>query len=549
MLVAEAIGRALARKGTRHVFGLIGSGNFQVSNALVAGGVRFVAARHEGGAISMADAYAQVSGEVGLCSVHQGPGLTNTLTGLTEAAKSRTPLVVLAADTAAAAIRSNFRIAQDQLVASVGAVPERIYGPQTAVSDALRAWRRARSERRPVVLMLPLDIQAMECPYDAEAVSEPPMLRPARPARASVDEAVAALVRARRPLIIAGRGARNAGAGEPLEQLAEMLGALLATSAVGNGLFSKNGWALGISGGFASPTAAELIGQADVVLGAGAALNMWTTRHGRLLNPHATVIQIDHDADAIGAHERADVAVIGDVAEAARAMVHEVGRREYAGSGWRSPALAERIQHGAWHAEPYADAGDAHAIDPRTLSIALDQLLPRERTVAIDSGHFMGYPAMYLRVPDARGFVFTQAFQAVGLGLGSAIGAAVARPDRLTVAALGDGGAMIGLADLETVARLGLRMLIVIYNDAAYGAEVHHFAPHGHPLDLVRFPDVDFAALGRAVGLGGATVRCAADLAAVTDWLATGAQPGLVLDAKVVPTVVAEWLEEAFRGH
>src|SRR6185437_5902704 len=128
-------------------------------------------------------------------------------------------------------------------------------------------------------------------------------------------------------------------------------------------------------------------------------------------------------------------------------------------------------------------------------------------TVAIDSGHFMGYPAMYLKVPDERGVVFTQAFQAVGLGLGSAIGAAVARPDRLTVAALGDGGAMIGLADLETVARLRLRMLIVIYNDAAYGAEVHHFGPHGHPLGIVQFPDVDFAALARAVGLRGVTVR------------------------------------------
>ena len=177
------------------------------------------------------------------------------------------------------------------------------------------------------------------------------------------------------------------------------------------------------------------------------------------------------------------------------------------------------------------------------------ELLPVERTVAIDSGHFMGYPAMYLRVPDERGFVFTQAFQAVGLGLASAIGAAVARPDRLTVAALGDGGAMMALPELETVARLGLRMLIVIYNDAAYGAEVHHFGPLGHPVDLVQFPDVDFAALGRAVGLQGVTVRGVDDLQAVADWLSAGASPALVLDAKVVPTVVAEWLEEAFRGH
>jgi acetolactate synthase I/II/III large subunit len=159
---------------------------------------------------------------------------------------------------------------------------------------------------------------------------------------------------------------------------------------------------------------------------------------------------------------------------------------------------------------------------------------------------------MHLRVPDERGFVFTQAFQAVGLGLASAIGAAVARPERLTVAALGDGGAMIGLSDLETVARLGLRMLVVIYNDSAYGAEVHHFGPHGHPLELVQFPEVDFAALGRAVGLRGLTVRSVEDLQALKPWVAEldeDRTPGLVLDAKVVPTVVAEWLEEAFRGH
>ena len=125
----------------------------------------------------------------------------------------------------------------------------------------------------------------------------------------------------------------------------------------------------------------------------------------------------------------------------------------------------------------------------------------------------------------------------------------MARPDRLTVAALGDGGALMALPELETVARLGLRMLIVVYNDAAYGAEVHHFGPQGHPLDLVRFPDVDLAAIARAAGLAGAPVRRAADLGVLDGWLAGGATPALLLDAKVVPGVVAEWLEEAFRGH
>ncbi len=467
MLVAEAVGRTLAQLGPRTVFGLIGSGNFAVTNAMVAAGRQFVAARHEGGAICMADAYAQVTGELGMCTVHQGPGLTNTLTGLTEAAKSRTPLVLVAADTAAAAVRSNFRIAQEQLVASVGALPERVLSPETAIADATRAVHTAWLKRRPVVLMLPLDIQAMPCPPSAEPLS-PAMVPPSAPARPSLIEATDALVRGKKPLILAGRGARVSRAGHTLEALAETVGGLLATSAVANGLFAKNPWALGISGGFASPIAAELIAEADVVLGFGIALNMWTTRHARLLGPTATVIQIDDDPDALGAHHRVDLGIVGDAAETASALRHELERRGYEGSGWRSAALAERIQCGRWQTTPYPDAGDDGHIDPRTLSNRLDQLLPAERTVAIDSGHFMGYPAMYLQVPDDKAFVFTQAFQAVGLGLASAIGAAVARPDRLTVAALGDGGTMIGLADLETVARLGLRMLIVVFNDAAY---------------------------------------------------------------------------------
>lgn len=551
--VAEAVGRALAGLGAEHVFGVLGSGNFVVTNALVEHGATFLAARHEGGAISMADGYARVSGRVGVCSVHQGPGLTNMMTGLTEAAKSRTSLVVLAADTAASAIRSNFRIEQDNLVRSVGAVPERLHGPASAVADATRAWRRAEIERRPVVLMLPLDVQAVAAPDAALApaggVAPSPSLRPTRPSQAAIVEAAEILTRARRPLILGGRGAVLANAREPLERLGERLGALFASSANGNGLFAGSRWSLGISGGFAAPAALKLIPEADVVLSVGAGLNMWTTRHGRLLGPKATVIQVDAEADAIGAHHRVDVAVLGDAAEAARALLAELVRRDHAPSGWRSRVVAARIRSGTWKMTAHDDASTERQIDPRTLSAALDDLLPAERTVAVDSGHFMGYPPMYLRVPDAQGFVFTQAFQAIGLGLGSAIGAAVARPDRLTVAALGDGGAMMGLPEFETVARLGLRMLIVVYNDAAYGAEVHHFGPMGHPVELVQFPDVDFAALGRAAGLEGAPVRCRADLDVVTAWLARGGVPGLVLDAKVVPTVVAEWLEEAFRGH
>ncbi|MBO0682156.1 MAG: thiamine pyrophosphate-binding protein, partial [Candidatus Dormibacteraeota bacterium] len=358
-----------------------------------------------------------------------------------------------------------------------------------------------------------------------------------------------ALAGGRRPLIIAGRGAVLAGARQPLEALGERLGALLATSAVANGLFAGSPWALGISGGFASPAAAGLIAEADVVLGVGATLNMWTTRHGHLLSPTATVVQVDSDASALGAHHRVDVGVVGDAAESTRALLEDLEQRNLSGGGWRSPGVEERIAGGGWDREPYQDRSADRRIDPRTLSILLDQALPAERTVAVDSGHFMGWPSMYLRVPDAQGFVFTQGFQSVGLGLAGGMAAAIARPDRLAVAALGDGGALMAASELETVARLGLRMLIVVYDDAAYGAEVHHFGPMGGRLDTVRFPDTDIAALARGAGLEAATVRQPEDLAALRTWLGRGDGPALLLDAKVVPDVVAEWLEEAFRGH
>jgi thiamine pyrophosphate-dependent acetolactate synthase large subunit-like protein len=534
VLVAEAIGRALAAHGVDTVFGLLGSGNLTVTNALRDAGARFVAARHEGGAICMADGYARVSGKLPACSVHQGPGLTNTITGLTEAAKSRTPLLLLAADTPAAALRSNFRIDQAGLVEAVGAVAERVHGPDTALADVARAVRRARVERRAVVLMLPLDVQAGET--DFAPVVAAPELAPTRPAADSVAAAADILLSAQRPAIVAGRGAVLAGAGPALRRLGEACGAILATSAVANGLFAGDPYAVGIAGGFSSPTAARLLRESDVVIAFGAALNQWTTRHGTLLT--GTVIQVDRDEEAIAAHRPVDLGIVGDALATAEELLEALGGAGPTASR-RTPALADEIAAGAWRHVPY-DASTTH-VDPRTLSIALDDMLPAERTVVVDSGHFMGWPSMYLRVPDAAGFVFPQAFQCVGLALGNAIGAAIARPDRLTVAALGDGGALLALPEFETLGRLRLPILVVIYNDAAYGAEVHHFRPMGQAVDLAQFPDTDFVALAQAAGCWATD-----NIDDLRGWLANPDGP-MVLDAKIDPDIVAEWLEEAFR--
>jgi thiamine pyrophosphate-dependent acetolactate synthase large subunit-like protein len=589
----------------------------------------------------------------------------------------------------------------------VGAVPERLHTPASAVADVVRAHRRAALERRTVALMLPLDVQAAPTDPATAAVAVPPLglITRTEPSAEAVDAVANLLSAARFPAIVAGRGAVLADARGPLEDLADLTGAVLATSAVANGLFAGNPFAVGISGGFASPVAARLLAQADLVVAAGASLNMWTTRHGGLIGPHAKVLQIDTEVDAIGAHRPVDLGIVGDVAATAEALVAALRRREHANPGFHTDETAAAIVTGGWRHQPLAaaaaggapwpagaqgaistggqdatpaepargqgstpgepandtapgrpaaagigehdslaatgagpaasEAGDVamtmvggqdatpgepadvtaparpeaagigghngvaatgagpaasgagddavtvtsgHAgatgdrdggqIDPRVLSIRLHEMLPAERLLAIDSGHFMGWPAMYIDVPDPQAFVFTQAYQSIGLGLASAIGAALARPDRLTVAAVGDGGALMAAGELETLGRLGLPMLVVVYNDDAYGAEVHHFGPQGEPLDIVRFPDTDFAALARAAGTEAVTVRHIDDLAAVEHWIArwtartpasNPTEPGatgeasmlrpLVVDAKVDPTVVAEWLSEAFRAH
>jgi thiamine pyrophosphate-dependent acetolactate synthase large subunit-like protein len=160
--VAAVIARDIAGYGARRCFGLLGTANFKISHALVGAGVELISARHEGNAASMADAYAKATGELTLVSVHSGPGLTNAMTGIAEAAKSRTPLLVLAGDVPTGAVKSNFHINQAELVRSVGAISERIHTPRSAREDTLRAVNCALRDRQTVVLSLPLDVQDTE---------------------------------------------------------------------------------------------------------------------------------------------------------------------------------------------------------------------------------------------------------------------------------------------------------------------------------------------------------------------------------------------------
>lgn len=546
--VAAVIAKDLASYGARKCFGLLGTANFKISHALVEAGVELISARHEGNAASMGDAYAKSTGELTLVSVHSGPGLTNAMTGIAEAAKSRTPLVVLAGDVPTGNIKSNFHIEQAELVRSVGAISERIYTPNTAREDALRAVSRAMRDRQTVVLSLPTDVQDALLASNNAPLKLPPIRGRLSPDRAAVQRLVEAIARSERPLVLGGRGAVIAGAEPALIALADRTGALLATSVCGHGLFAGDPWSLGISGGFSSPIADELILDSDLILGFGVSLTHWTTKRGKLIAPGATIAQIDVEPAKLGYHTAVHHALLGDAKATAEALLAELDRSAVSRprAGRRNDKTRERIRSGDNHHSPYRDQSTAEFIDPRTLSNALDKILPSDRVVASDSGHFCGWVPQFLRVPNARASCLSHSFQSVGLGLASTIGLAIANPGKLAVLGAGDGGFMMSIADLETALRLKLRMCILIYNDSSYAAEVHFYKRHGYSIDIVQFPETDFAAIARGYGARAATIRTVADLEPVRVWVNEGAPGVFVIDGKISRDLEAHWHAEHF---
>lgn len=549
--VAAAVARSLARAGVERAFGVVGGGNVDVVAAMTAAGLRYTAARHEAGAVAMADAHHRASDRVSVCTTSHGAGLTNALTPLAEAVRHGSGLVLVSGD-APSAGRQHHDVDQRALLESLGAEVVLVSGRNASVA-ATGAVATAAARRRPVALLLPAGVAGQTAvaapePASTGAVRDPVAVRPTHAEAARLAELLAS---ASRPLLLAGLGAWRADAGPALERLGERLGAVLATTVMGAGTFAQNPWSVGVCGGFSSPAAARLTSEADVVVAFGASLDRFTLHGGRTLGRDATVVQVALTGGAAPAPApRADLVVRADVAETVRAVDGLLGPSRSRAGGWRERLgrTRRRTLAGGWHAELYTDRTGGGRVDPRTLTRELASKLPPSRTFVWDGGHFIAWPAQYWSATDPQGLIFTgAAFQCVGLGLAGAVGAAAARPERTVVLAIGDGGALMGLPELETLVRTGASALVVVYDDAAYGFEDHMYVRRGADPATVRFADTDFAGIARSLGAEAVTVRSPAALAAVDQWRERGCPGTLLLDCKVVGGVVAPFLKELVR--
>ncbi|ANJ27758.1 thiamine pyrophosphate-binding protein [Agromyces aureus] len=555
-----------------HVFGVMGNGNAYFLDALErATEVRFTAVRHEAGGVVAADAHFRASGRIAAATATYGAGFTNTLTALAEAAQAHVPLVLVVGDEPTSGPRP-WDVDQIALASAVGARTYTV-GRTDAAATTILAIEHALSYRVPVVLAIPYDLAAL----DAGAVQPAPDLRLPTPlaprgpfAGGVVTEIAAALAGASRPFLLAGRGAWLAGADAvaALGELAEATGAVTASTALGRGVFPDERFDLGVTGGFGAEGAMELVREADVAVVFGASLNQFTMRFGDLFAPGTRVFQVD--ILPASTHPHVGGFVRGDAGLVARAIVEELEeldaldalgalgalgaeatlRQARGGAGWR-----ESVEIAALREQPIAPSPDGLAddgrLDPRAVARRIGELLPEDRVVVSDGGHFIGWANMYWPVasPDRMIMVGT-AFQSIGLGFASVPGAAAAKPDSAIVLTTGDGGGLMALADLESAVRTaGGRGVAVVWNDAAYGAEINLYGLKGLAREPMLIPEVDFAGLAAAVGAEGVVVRELADLEALATWASrpVAERQFLLLDCRISGTVVAPYQEEIIR--
>ena len=381
------------------------------------------------------------------------------------------------------------------------------------------------------MLNFPIQFQAIDVDYSGAEIDRP-LVNASKPSDEAVEQAIGVIAAARRPLVLAGRGAAKPATRAALLELADRLGAPVATSLRGRSLFHGEPAALGIFGGLAGELESGLIAESDCVIAFGAGLNKWTTMSGDLLLG-TRVIHCDIDASRLNQITPVDVGIVGDAEQTAIALRLLADRAELPGSGFRARVIDE-----------LASASSVRATGPAAESPIglvpalryLEQVLPADRLVVIDCGAFMLDALKEITISKPADFVLTSSFGSIGLGMDMRWGRPKVRAT-MTVLLAGDGGFMLGgLAEFNTAVRHGHDLLVVVANNRSYAPEYFHLLGQGLDVTLSKFDWPEFAPLAVALGGEGVTVRTVADLERAGAAIANE-QSRLLIDVVVdVPT-------------
>jgi thiamine pyrophosphate-dependent acetolactate synthase large subunit-like protein len=510
--VYQAIARALADNGVDTMFGLMGEANLFMLDSFVRDtGGKFISASNEAGATSMALGYSLVAGKVGVCSVTAGPAMTNTITALVEGVKGSIPMILLCGETGAEDLEHTQKIDHRPFILGAGAGYERLRSPNAVPADVARAFRRAWTERRPIVLSLPIDFDWCDIKYE-------PIRSKNLPNKAFVAEseelenAVGIIAAAKRPLILVGRGAYSSEARDAILKLSRRLEAPVATTLKAKDLFRGEDHNLGVYGTLSTPVTVEIIMESDCIVAFGASLNYRTTSRGTFLKGKR-VVQVNLEPVEIGKNLPVDAGLIGDPAKVADLIMHWLNEAEIPPSGFCSAELKARIAAESAVEPDGEDDYENGTVNYRRALSRLERALPADRVLVTDTGRIMPGACASIPATDPQSYVTTTNFGSIGLSLSHAIGAACAANGRPVVVINGDGSFMHGgLVEFNTAVRHQLDLIVIVANDGAYGSEDNIYRQKMVDPAASFFEWPDFAPIAAALGGEGVAVRSFRDI-------------------------------------
>lgn len=513
MTPSEAFVETLVANGVKDVFGIVGSAYMDAHDLFPLAGIRFLSVAHEQNAAHMADGYARATGRHGVCIGQNGPGITNFVTAIAAAYWAHSPVVAITPEAGSLTAGLGGFQETDQLpiFSKITKWQTHVNSPSRIAELTGRAFHYALHERGPVQVNIPRDYFYGEI---ETAIPQPFAIGRGPGDRAAIRAAAQLLAKARFPVIVAGGGVAFAGAGDELKQLAEYLTAPVVNSYLHNDTFpASHELAAGPLGYQGSQAAMSLIEKADVVLALGSRLGPFGTlpQYGLDYWPKtAKIIQIDADLRVLGLVRPVELAINGDARASAAALVEDL--RQIAGS---RPRNVERLQliaaeKDVWQATLAAQAGanESGRVDPRRALAALAKARPANAMVATDIGNVCSVSNSYLQFDEPNSFFAAMAFGNCGYAYPTALGAKVGRPDRPSIAYIGDGAWGMSLAEVMTAVRENIPAVAVVFNNGQWGAEKRNQIDYFDNRFLgTELENPNFADVAVAMGAAGITVE------------------------------------------
>ena len=537
MKVYQRLAQAFKAEGVTATFGMMGDGNmYWISELHKIGGVKVHEVRHEGAGLGMADGYARTKQEPGVATATCGPGVAQLATAFVTAARAHSPVVAFCGEYPLSDPEYTQYLDQSRFAEACEAGFVRLQNPEQTDEVVRKAFYLAKTERRPIMLSCPMDIQQKNFEDDDEAYRPTKeFFNPGKvqPNAAQIERAADMIASAKLPVIVVGRGAQWSGAGPAVLKLAERIGALLATSLLAKTFLSEYEYHAGISGLYATRPAIKLLEEADVVIGVGATLNRHTIENGYLY-PNAKFVQIDTQPYLeMSTGKFADLYIHSDARIAVEEIDKVLEKRSYKAIGYRTPDVKAKLtNHNADRAEFPIDPG---TVDPRESMLVLDDLLPGNIGLLSGSGMTSGISSMLMtrRRPIMQAGHF---FGCIGQMLPAAMGAVVASDYTPLCLIDGDASYLMHLAEFETAVRYKMPLLVVVMNNQCLGAEYYKLDAKKMDAMTSVIPTPDLGAVATAMGGRGALVTHNDQLrAAVKDWVA---KPGpMVIDVRISRTV------------